>query len=78
MYTELFTNAHEFGWYKENLNNPAAMMMDLHNNQLGITIGEKYPKSRLIEFSKYHISIGNAMILKNNKCVFTTPYWGAK
>ena len=74
-YTRLFTNAHEFGWYEENLNDPEAMKMDLHNNQRGRVLGQSYPYNRLVEAVTHDIAVGNAAVIKNGRSVLTTPEW---
>ena len=40
--TKLFADAHEFGWYAENINNITAMKMDLYNNQVGREMAGQY------------------------------------
>ena len=41
---KIFTDAHEFGWYAENLNDITAMKMDLYNNAEGRRLGGIYDK----------------------------------
>ena len=77
-YTRIFTNAHEFGWYEENLNDPEAMKMDLHNNQRGRILSQQYPRDRLIEAVSNDIASGNAAVIKNGRSVLTTPEWRAR
>ena len=74
-FTRLFTNAHEFGWYKENLNDPEAMKMDLHNNQRGRILSQQYPRGRLAEAAAHDIAVGNAAVIVNGRSVLSTPEW---
>ena len=68
-YTKLFLNAHEFGWYEQNLNNPEAMKMDLHNNQRGRYLGSLDSRKDLLSIVLNDIANGNAAILVNGKSV---------
>ena len=72
-YTKLFTNAHEFGWYKQNVNDPEAMKMDLHNNQRGRILGKRKTQKSLKNIILNDIAIGNAAIIVNGKSVYTEP-----
>lgn len=69
----MFTNAHEFGWYKDNINNEEAMKMDLHNNQRGRTLGEMYSLKQLSKVITNDIAVGNAAIVKDGKSVLSYP-----
>ena len=72
-YARLFTHAHEFGWWDENLNEPEAMKMDLHNNQLGREIGKNTPTRDLEEAVLRSILEGNAAVLIDGKSVLYKP-----
>ena len=72
-YARLFTHAHEFGWWDENLNDPEAMKMDLHNNQLGREIGKNTPTRNLEEAVLRSILEGNAAVLTDGKSVLYKP-----
>ena len=71
--TRLFTNAHEFGWYAENLNDIEAMKMDLHNNQLGRNLAERFPVEKLSMATTNSIAMGEAAVIRNGKCVYSYP-----
>ena len=72
-YARLFTHAHEFGWWDENLNNPEGMKMDLHNNQLGREIGKNTDTRDLEEAVLLSIIEGKAAVLINGKSVLYKP-----
>lgn len=72
-YARLFTHAHEFGWWSENANNPEAMKMDLHNNQLGREIGKNTPDDELEEAVLQSIIEGKAAVLINGKSMLYRP-----
>ena len=72
-YARLFTHAHEFGWWDENKNDPEAMKMDLHNNQLGREIGKNTATRDLEEAVLRCITEGKAAILVNGKSMLHTP-----
>lgn len=72
-YARLFTHAHEFGWWSENANNPEAMKMDLHNNQLGREIGKNTPTRDLEEAVLLSIIEGKAAVLIDGKSVLYNP-----
>ena len=72
-YARLFTHAHEFGWWDQNANEPEAMKMDLHNNQLGREIGKNTPTRDLEEAVLRSILDGKAAILINGKSVLYKP-----
>jgi hypothetical protein len=76
--TKLFSDAHEYGWYDQNINHPEYMYMDLYNNELGRYYGENYALDRLIEAITFDIAMGKAKIIKNEKSVFSTPGWDVK
>ncbi len=72
-YARLFTHAHEFGWWNENVNNPKAMKMDLHNNQLGREIGKNTPTGDLEEAVLHSIIEGKAAVLIDGKSMLYRP-----
>ncbi len=72
-YARLFTHAHEFGWWSENANNPEAMKMDLHNNQLGREIGKNTLTRDLEEAVLLSIIEGKAAVLIDGKSVLYNP-----
>ena len=74
----MFSDAHEYGWYEQNINHPEYMYMDLYNNELGRYYGENYALDRLIETIIFDIAMGKAKIIKNEKSVFSTPEWDVK
>lgn len=72
-YARLFTHAHEFGWWDENLNDPEAMKMDLYNNQLGREIGKNTSTQDLEEEVLRNILEGKAAVLIDGKSVLYKP-----
>ena len=72
-YARLFTHAHEFGWWNENRNDPEAMKMDLHNNQLGREIGKDTPTCDLEKEVLRSIIEGKAAVLVDGKSVLYKP-----
>jgi len=72
-YARLFTHAHEFGWWSENANNPEALKMDLHNNQLGREIGKNTADDELEEAVLRSIIEGKAAVLINGKSMLYKP-----
>lgn len=72
-YARLFTHAHEFGWWNENVNDPEAMKMDLHNNQLGREIGKNTRMHDLEEAVLRSIIEGKAAVLINEKSTLYFP-----
>jgi hypothetical protein len=72
-YAKLFTHAHEFGWWSENANNPEAMKMDLHNNQLGREIGKNTPTEDLDMAVLRSIIEGKAAVLIDGKSMLWRP-----
>ena len=40
--TQIFADAHEYGWVEENVRKPGTMYMDLHNNYYGRITAETY------------------------------------
>ena len=72
-YARLFTHAHEFGWWDENLNEPEGMKMDLHNNHLGREIGKNTPTEDLDMAVLHSIIEGKAAVLTDGKSVLYKP-----
>ena len=73
----LFLNAHEFGWVEENLNDPDAMMMDIHNNWRGRELAKVNSKDKLAKAVANDLARGNMKVIKNGKLVYSTPEWRA-